>query len=232
MREIVLDTETTGINTDDGHRIVEIGCVELIDKVRTGRFFHKYINPQRDMPQDAQRIHGLSAEFLSDKPLFSLIAEEFIEFIQDSALIMHNAPFDVRFINNELKLINLPPLTGKIIDTLVIARNKFADARSNSLDALCKRFKIDLSSRNLHGALLDAELLVKVYVELTREEQGELKFGDKASNHLRLEAKKREQRQKQQIAEYAQRRLYKITAEELEDHKKLLEKINKPIWAE
>jgi DNA polymerase-3 subunit epsilon len=167
IREIVLDTETTGLSPKDGHRIVEIGALEMMNKVLTGRSFHYYINPERSMPSEAYRIHGISEEFLRDKPLFKDIAQEFLDFIEDGVLVIHNASFDINFLNHELTLLSKPQLElAGVIDTLFMARKAFPGARA-SLDALCKRFKIDNSSRQLHGALKDAELLAEVYVELT-----------------------------------------------------------------
>ncbi|GAB4162460.1 MAG: DNA polymerase III subunit epsilon [Rickettsiaceae bacterium] len=166
-KEIILDTETTGLNPQEGHRIVEIGALEMINKVLTGRKFHFYINPERDMPEEAYRIHGISNEFLQDKPLFKDIVDEFLEFISDHVLVIHNAPFDIKFLNHELSLLRLPSLEIKrAVDTLVMARRAFPGASVN-LDALCKRFKIDNSSRQYHGALKDAKLLSEVYIELT-----------------------------------------------------------------
>jgi DNA polymerase III subunit epsilon len=166
MREIVLDTETTGLSPRDGHRIVEIGAVELLNHMPTGKSFHRYLNPERDMPREAEAVHGLSEAFLRDKPLFAAVAEEFQHFIADSPLIIHNAPFDMAFINAELKALGQPAIDmGQVLDTLAMAKQKFPMA-GNSLDALCKRFNIDLSRRTQHGALLDAELLAEVYLEL------------------------------------------------------------------
>ncbi len=166
MREIVLDTETTGFDPDTGDRIVEIGALELINHVATGVTFHEYINPERDMPQSAFEVHGLSAEFLSDKALFADIVDPFLEFIGDAPLIAHNASFDMKFINAELKRANREVLPlGRAIDTLLIARKKYPGAAA-SLDALCRRFNVDASGRTLHGALLDSQLLAEVYLEL------------------------------------------------------------------
>lgn len=166
MREIVLDTETTGLNPKKGDRIVEIGCVELMHHLPTGNSYHVYINPERDMPEGAFNVHGLSEEFLSDKALFRDIADEFLEFIADSMLIIHNAPFDIGFLNWELKAANRRLIEeSQVLDSLVMARKKFAGA-SSSLDALCRRFRIDNSNRTKHGALLDSELLAEVYLEL------------------------------------------------------------------
>jgi DNA polymerase-3 subunit epsilon len=166
-REITLDTETTGLSPGDGHRIVEIGCVELLNHVPTGKTYHVYINPERDMPVEAFRVHGLSNEFLADKPVFAEIAEGFIQFIATSPLIIHNAAFDLGFINAELKRLGRPDISGEreIIDTVQVARRKYPGAPAN-LDALCRRFDIDLSARTLHGALMDADLLAEVYLQL------------------------------------------------------------------
>lgn len=166
MREIVLDTETTGFDPLTGDRIVEIGCVELINHVATGETFHVYINPQRAMPEDAFKIHGLGDDFLRDKPKFVDIGQKFIDFIGDARLVIHNAEFDMKFLNAELGWIKLPLLPmERAIDTLAMARKKYPGAQ-NSLDALCRRFAIDNSSRTLHGALLDSEILAEVYLEL------------------------------------------------------------------
>lgn len=165
MREIVMDTETTGLDPNTGDRIVEIGGVELFNHMPTGKTYHQYINPQRDMPEGAFAVHGLSAEFLSDKPLFADVAQAFLDFVGDSKLVIHNASFDMKFINAELKWIEKPALPwAQAIDTLAIARKKFPGAQ-NSLDALCRRFGIR-TERELHGALLDSEILAEVYLEL------------------------------------------------------------------
>jgi DNA polymerase-3 subunit epsilon len=166
MREIVLDTETTGFDPATGHRIVEIGCVELINHVPTGEHFHVYLNPERDMPEEAFNVHGLSEEFLSDKPLFAEIADDFCAFIADSQLVIHNADFDMKFLNWELKAVGRPPLPKeRALDTVAMARKRFPGSPA-SLDALCRRFGIDNSNREKHGALLDSELLADVYLEL------------------------------------------------------------------
>ena len=166
VREIVLDTETTGFDPMKGDRLVEIGCLELVNHVFTGNTFHIYINPERDMPEDAFRVHGLSIEFLSQHPTFDKQADAFIEFIADSPLVIHNASFDMKFLNAELRWLNKPEIPmSQAIDTLEIARRKYPGAPA-SLDALCRRFGIDNSNRTLHGALLDSELLADVYLEL------------------------------------------------------------------
>lgn len=166
MREIVMDTETTGLDPLTGDRLVEIGGVELLNHMPTGRVYHQYINPERDMPEGAFAVHGLSEEFLSDKPVFKAIAQDFLDFIGDAKLVIHNASFDMKFINEELSWIGRPRLPmDQAIDTLEIARRKFPGAQ-NSLDALCRRFGVDNSVREKHGALLDSELLAEVYLEL------------------------------------------------------------------
>ncbi|MEQ8266163.1 MAG: DNA polymerase III subunit epsilon [Parvibaculum sp.] len=166
MREIVLDTETTGISPNDGHRLVEIGCLELFNHVVTGKYFHAYLDPERDMPEGAFRVHGLSAEFLRGKPKFAEVADDFLAFIGDDPLVIHNAGFDMGFINAEFGRIGRASLPmSRAVDTLDIARRKFPGAQ-NSLDALCRRFGVDNSGRTKHGALLDSELLAEVYLEL------------------------------------------------------------------
>ena len=166
MSEIFLDTETTGLSFSEGHKIVEIACVETKDLISTGKVFHKLINPKRDVPNEAFQIHGFSSEFLKDKQTFSEIADEFLSFIKDKNIIIHNAPFDLSFLNGELKQINKEIINQNLVtDSLEIARNKFPGI-SNSLDALCKRFNVDLSRRTKHNALLDCELLREVYINL------------------------------------------------------------------
>ncbi|MDA0368189.1 MAG: DNA polymerase III subunit epsilon [Proteobacteria bacterium] len=165
-REIVFDTETTGLSPGEGHRVVEIGCVELINHVPTGKNWQRYVNPDRYMPGDAFRVHGLSEEFLAKQPRFAEVVDDFLAFVGTSPVVAHNASFDVGFINAELALLKRPPLNvERVIDTVSIARRKYPGAQA-SLDALCRRFSIDLSARTKHGALLDAELLAEVYLEL------------------------------------------------------------------
>ncbi len=173
MREIVLDTETTGLDPLAGHRVVEVGCIELINTVATGRTFHAYFNPEMIMPMGAQDIHGLSDEFLADKPLFAERLEEMLAFIGDAQLVIHNAQFDIGFLNAELERVGRPKLANPYIDTVSVARRKFPGQRA-SLDALCERFSIDNSARTKHGALLDAELLAEVYLELSGGRQRDL----------------------------------------------------------
>jgi len=166
VREIILDTETTGLDPATGDRIVEIGAIELLNHLPTGRTFHVYINPERDMPREAEAVHGLSSVFLKDKPVFSAVVQDFLEFIGDSVLIIHNASFDMSFINAELGFLRLSAIPPeRVVDTLNIARQKHPGA-ANSLDALCRRYGIDNSKRTRHGALLDSELLAEVYLEL------------------------------------------------------------------
>ena len=167
LREIIFDTETTGLDPKTGDRMVEIGCIEMIGRVETGRTFHAYFNPDRDMPVEAERVHGLSAAFLATKPRFAELAAELLEFLGDSNLVAHNAGFDFGFLNNELELAGRAPISlDRMVDTVAIARRKHPGAKL-SLDALCTRYGIDRSHRVKHGALLDAELLAQVYVELT-----------------------------------------------------------------
>ncbi|NMN59292.1 DNA polymerase-3 subunit epsilon [Xanthobacter sp. SG618] len=174
MREIVLDTETTGLEAYGGDRLVEIGCVEMVNRILTGNVFHVYINPQRDMPQEAFNVHGLSAEFLSDKPIFSQVADEFLEFIQEDTLVIHNAAFDIGFLNAELERLGRPTIArDRVVDTLALARRKHPGG-GNRLDDLMNRYGIDSSRRVKHGALLDAELLAEVYSELLGGRQASL----------------------------------------------------------
>ncbi|WP_127996393.1 DNA polymerase III subunit epsilon [Piscinibacter defluvii] len=170
MRQIFLDTETTGLSAEAGDRIIEIGCIEMLNRRLSGRTLHHYINPQRKSHEDAVKVHGLTDEFLADKPLFAAIADEFLEFVAGAELVIHNAAFDVGFLDAELARLGRPPLAehvAEVTDTLLMAREMFP-GKSNSLDALCKRLEVDNSNRTLHGALLDAGLLAEVYIRLTR----------------------------------------------------------------
>ncbi len=193
MREIVLDTETTGLDPDTGDRIVEIGCVELINHIPTGKTYHQYLNPERSMSEEVIAVHGLTEEFLSDKPKFGEIADEFLAFVGEDTLVIHNAPFDMKFLNFELKKANRPLLSyDHVIDTLVMARQKYPGARVN-LNELCKRFSVDASRRTVHGALLDSELLADVYLAMILDK--ELKFGqhtEKQVNKLSVQNVSRE----------------------------------------
>ncbi|WLD59349.1 DNA polymerase III subunit epsilon [Salinispirillum sp. LH 10-3-1] len=170
MRQIVLDTETTGLDPSQGHRVIEIGCVEVVDRKLTGNHYHVYINPQRNVPEDAIAIHGITNEFLADKPVFADIAESFFDFVRGAELVIHNAPFDMGFLNHELRTLRSPaaPLENHctVLDTLYLARQKHP-GQKNNLDALCKRYGIDNGHRDLHGALLDAEILADVYLFMT-----------------------------------------------------------------
>jgi len=225
-REIVLDTETTGLDPVDGHRLVEIGCLELINHLPTGNVFHTYLNPMRDVPPEAARIHGLTADFLKNHPLFTEKVDEFIGFIADSVLVIHNAEFDMKFINAELKSSGFKPLLmSRVIDTLPLARQKFPGQPAN-LDALCRRFKINNSERKLHGALLDSELLSEVYLELIGGRQHGLGLGSElaAKQSQMLNAKIK--RQKRASREFPP------TAQELSAHETLLDKLKNAVWRE
>jgi DNA polymerase-3 subunit epsilon len=174
MREIVLDTETTGLDPLRGDRLVEIGCVEIFNRMPTGQTFHRYINPERDVPQEAFAVHGLSSEFLADKPLFAQVVDEFLEFVGDAPLVIHNASFDIGFINAELDRLKREAIgRDRLVDTLLLARRKHPGV-SNRLDDLCSRYAIDNSRRTKHGALLDAELLAEVYIDLIGARQSQL----------------------------------------------------------
>ena len=174
MLEVILDTETTGLSTIEKHRIVEIGCLELDNQIATNKIFHKYINPQRSVSEDAYKVHGYSGEFLSDKKTFSEISKDFLNFIKNKKIIIHNAPFDLSFLNYELKLINQKPINKEnVIDTLEIARSKYPGSQ-NSLDALCKRFNIDNSKREKHNALIDCHLLKEIYINLVDQKAPKL----------------------------------------------------------
>ncbi|MFU7501528.1 MAG: DNA polymerase III subunit epsilon [Candidatus Tisiphia sp.] len=227
LREVILDTETTGLDPKSGHRIVEIGAIEMVNKVLTGKHFHFYINPKRDMPTEAYQIHGISGEFLKDKPLFEEIVDDFLGFINNSRLIIHNATFDIKFINYELSLLKRPSTEylelSNVTDTLALARKMFPGMKAN-LDALCKRYKIDNSSRKLHGALKDAALLAEVYVELTGGRQISFNINSqKAQNIDELVVQTTMTNKKNTI-------VIKPTKEELQKHKEFLSKILSPIW--
>ena len=186
MREIVLDTETTGLDPAAGHRVVELGCIEIMNMVATGKTFHVYFNPEMLMPAGAQDIHGLSDEFLADKPLFADQADAFLEFIGDAQLVIHNASFDIGFLNAELARVDKAKLSNPYVDTVTMARRKFPGQRA-SLDALCERFGIDNSSRTKHGALLDSELLAEVYLELSGGRQRDLGLAPEIAARARVE---------------------------------------------
>ncbi len=226
MREIVLDTETTGLDPAFGHRIVEIGCVELFNYVPTGREYHRYVNPERDMPEDAQQVHGITAAFLADKPVFGDIADEFLDFVGSAPLIIHNGAFDMKFLNYELASVGRPRLAmDRLVCTLEMCRRKFFGAPA-SLDALCRRFDIDLSVRDKHGALVDCTLLAKVYLELIGGRQPDLGLGGDLAAAAAVSAN---------IAIPIDRpvrppRPHAPSAAELAAHAAFLEKLSSPMW--
>ena len=215
MREIVLDTETTGLSVKDGHRIVEIGCIELDNLIPTKKIFHFYLNPERKVSEEAFKVHGYSDDFLSDKKKFSEVADEFLEFIEDKKIIIHNAEFDIGHLNNELQIAGKEKITKtNIVDTLDIARNKFPGS-AISLDALCKRFRIDNSKREKHTALVDCELLSKVYINLLDQKEPKLNF--KNLNEIKINENN------QKINNYSKKIIIPST-EEIKKHKEFLKK--------
>ena len=224
MREIAFDTETTGLDPNTGHKVIEIGCVELIDKMRTGNNFHAYINPLRDVPKSSTDVHGLTESFLADKPIFSDVAKDFLDFIGTDKLVIHNAGFDLKFINFELEVCKLPVVEyTRAVDTLVLARTKYPGAKVN-LDALCNRYGIDLSRREKHGALLDAELLADLYLELLGGRQNAMFLSGKeaaASSEKPLFNKGKKLRE---------RRKFPASEEERKAHREFLEKNKIPVW--
>lgn len=215
MKEIILDTETTGLSVKDGHRIVEIGCIELDNLIPTKKVFHYYLNPGRKVSEDAFKVHGYSDQFLSDKKKFSEIADEFLEFIKDKKIIIHNAEFDIAHINNEFLIAGKEKLTKiNIVDTLDIARNKFPGSPIN-LDALCKRFRIDNSKREKHTALIDCELLSKVYINLLDQKEPKLNFNTLSKSYTKDN--------NQIISEYS-KKIISLTPEELKKHNEYIKK--------
>jgi DNA polymerase-3 subunit epsilon len=222
MREIILDTETTGFDPLSGHRLVEIGCVELINHLPSGVVFHRYVNPERDMPEEAFRVHGLSAEFLAGHGVFAEVVADFLEFIGDEApLVIHNAEFDMRFINAELARLGFPAIPmARAIDTVAIARKRFPGAQAN-LDALCRRFEIDNTHRTRHGALLDAELLAEVYLQLIGGRQPGLELAVSGAGAAPAARVAREPRPP---------RPHAPSAAEAEAHQAFLTKIKNAIW--
>jgi len=210
MNEVFLDTETTGLSFKDGHKIVEIACIETKDLIATGQIFHKLINPQRSMPDEAFKVHGFSQKFLSDKQTFKQIADEFLNFIKDKKIIIHNASFDLSFLDGELASLQMEKINKKlVVDSLEVARNKFPGT-SNSLDSLCKRFNIDLSRRTKHNALLDCELLREVYINLLEVKEPKFNLSNSASEMNINRAK-----------DYS-KTIVKISDEELKKHKEFL----------
>lgn len=222
MREIIFDTETTGFDPLQGHRVAEIGCVELINHMPTGKTYHVYLNPERSMPSEATMVHGLTDEFLSDKPLFAEVVTDFIEFIGDAPLIAHNANFDMNFINAELRRTGFPSLASdRAIDTVTMARKMFPGAPA-SLDALCKRFSIDLTSRKLHGALLDAQLLAAVYLELRGGRQPDLAItAEVVTEEVVTDGRPRERRTP---------RAHAASQDEIKAHEAFLAQLKEPLW--
>lgn len=222
MREIVLDTETTGLDPEAGHRVVEIGCVELVNHVPTGQHRQFYINPERDMPEEAFKVHGLSAEFLADKPCFAEVAKDFLAFVREDILVIHNAEFDLKFLNAELVRLGFPPIPAeRAVDTVGLARRRFPGAQA-SLDALCRRFEIDLSARSLHGALLDCQLLASVYLELRGGRQPGLTLDTVgAAATAAVAAVKRQ---------FREPRPHQPSEAELEAHARMLAMLKEPIW--
>jgi DNA polymerase III subunit epsilon len=220
MRELVIDTETTGLDPADGHRLVEIAAIELVNHLPTGKTYHTYINPERDMPEAAQAVHGLTAEFLAPHPVFAAVARDFLEFIGSDALVIHNAEFDLGFINAELKRANLAPLVLPVVDTLILARRRFPGQPAN-LDALCRRFAIDLSGREKHGALIDGELLAAVYLELIGGRQPGLDLNAARGRSAATAAAPRQSRVP---------RPHAPSAEERAAHQAFIAKLKEPLW--
>ncbi|WP_017663782.1 DNA polymerase III subunit epsilon [Porphyrobacter sp. AAP82] len=232
MREVIFDTETTGLDPKTGDRMVEIGCVEMVGRVETGRTFHAYFNPDRDMPAEAERVHGLSAAFLSAKPRFAETADELLAFLGDSNLVAHDAGFDFGFLNNELERAGLAPISyDRMVDTVAIARKKHPGAKL-SLDALCTRYGIDRSHRVKHGALLDAELLAQVYVELTGGRQIGLGLADAAPDAPALAAFTPDAPWHRPSVDRTRRepRPHVASPEELERHRAFIAQIKDAIW--
>lgn len=225
MREIVLDTETTGLDPVAGHRIVEIGAVELQHHLPTGREYHVYLDPQREMPEDAYAIHGLSSDFLAGKEKFADIADAFLDFIGDAPLVIHNAAFDLKFVNAELAQAGRDPIDdARAIDTVLIARQKFPGARA-SLDALCQRFEIDLAMRDKHGALIDSHLLAAVYLELVGGRQPGFDLAADAGRPAAVEGAERHRREPRRHLPGAS-----ANAAEKAAHREFLKKLSDPIW--
>ena len=232
MREIVLDTETTGISPRDGHRIIEIGALELMHHLPTGRSLHLYINPERNIDEGAIAVHGITLDFLADKPIFADVAEEFLAFIGSDPLVIHNASFDMAFINSELTRVDLPVLAmSQSIDTLAMARKKFPGAQAN-LDALCRRFEIDNTHRNLHGAMVDADLLASVYIELLGGRQPGLMLDPNQNSASKKPENDAVEGPHFQIDQKNIRsiRVYEPTDEELLAHAEFVSCLKDPIW--
>lgn len=227
MREIVLDTETTGLDPYSGDRLIEIGCVELMNHVATGKTYHQYINPERDVPEEVVKVHGITTEFLQDKPVFKDIAQEFLEFVGDAPLVIHNAVFDMKFINAELSMAKFGTIPDEqAIDTLIIAKKLFPGSRVN-LNELCRRFSIDNSKRTKHGALLDAELLAEVYLELLGGREPGFILGT-AHKVSVLEAKAETDTKVQKPQRPPRPGI--ILPEEAENHEAFLKQLKNPMW--
>lgn len=232
MREIIFDTETTGFDPHNGDRMVEMGCIEMIDRIPTGQTYHCYYNPQRDMPSQAENVHGLSEKFLSDKPLFSDKASELLEFIQDSKLVAHNASFDFGFLNAELVRCEWEPISlDRMVDTLAIAKKMHPGAKL-SLDALCSRYGIDRSHRIKHGALLDAELLAQLYIELTGGRQIGLGLADKGANSKvgHDSIVQNHDLQNDNRKKIRKPRRFEIAADEIAQHEKFMSTFTDALW--
>ena len=232
IREIVLDTETTGLSPDEGHRIIEIGALELINHMPTGKQLHLYIKPEREIDEAAEKVHGISNTFLEDKPVFADIAQEFLDFIQDDVMVIHNASFDMGFINAELKRLGHAPLPdSRALDTLMMARRKFPGAQA-SLDALCRRFNVDNTHRDLHGALIDADLLADVYIELIGGRQPDLGLASASANSNQEANRATASEDGFQFIAGPIRpaRPHEASAEELALHEAFLETLKDPIW--
>lgn len=227
MREIVLDTETTGMDPNEGDRIIEIGAVELENHLPTGRHLHLYINPERDVPDDAVAVHGITTEFLADKPVFSEVVSEYLDFVEGAKLIIHNAPFDVKFLNWELKKLGFPSVDKRlVVDTLVMARRAFPGSPAN-LDALCRRFDINNAARTLHGALLDSELLAEVYLELIGGRQHGLHLDtlNKTADQASTLSDSRENPYKERTP-----RIHTAHDDERQAHNDMIEHLKNPLW--
>jgi DNA polymerase-3 subunit epsilon len=226
MREIVLDTETTGLDPLRGDRLVEIGCVEIFNRMPTGQSFHRYMNPERSMPAEAFAVHGLSSDFLSGKPLFSAVVDDFLEFIGDAPLVIHNASFDIGFINAELDRLKRPAiLRERLVDTLLLARRKHPGV-SNRLDDLCSRYAIDNSHRTKHGALLDAELLAEVYIDLIGARQAQLVLAENSHSVSMMQADAPRRQRSTPL-------VIRLTDDERDAHRTFVKTLgDKPIWNE
>ncbi|MCB8879097.1 DNA polymerase III subunit epsilon [Acidisoma cellulosilytica] len=222
IRSVLFDTETTGLDPRDGHRVIEVAALELINDLPTGVHFHRLIHPERDIPEDASRIHGILLEHLKDKPLFKAVAADMLAFMgEDEMLVAHNAPFDFRFLNAELTICGLPPLGAhRMVDTLVMAKTRFP-GMPNSLDALCRRFGIDLSERTSHNALLDCKLLAEVYVELTGGRQRGLSLAVEDGGNAVAQYEANDGRVSRPIP---------VSAEEIERHVAFIQRLKSPIW--